>query len=696
MQVLLSGWSLETLWDKIAHYIFHAFYWVLAALSNLCNIIINLVRALAGLESYWYNGTQVNPGESGQGDIVINFLQEQGLINIFIALFVLAIVLLFIVTFVAVIKSEWSPVSEAKGNNKFAVISKSIRALINFITVPVVAILGIIVGNELLKAFDGATQSGGDIGISNLMMQCVTENAAWAYVADSDARLIINENATEVVIDGETYKGIYSQFKSPGSSSGYDYAAINRAFSQGLKVSDDVRITVENIPWLDDNVAEKINDKIERGEAYFSYQDVEMVSIFFKLGNVDYLAGLIVMSFVTMFLFKISFGLVKRIYSITILILISPPIVAVTPIQPDVLKNWRKHFISNVLSTYGVIVGCNLFFILIPYLRKIQLFKPGNVFSNTLNSFVTLLFIAAGTLFISDLAKMIGDIIGGGDLYSASVDKSGKSLWADPAKKVGGTVSGVFGAPIRGARTGVDYFKVAKHSGWSEANKALGDDAKNALAGTGTKILQSSGFLQGLTGGKVNKDGKVTGLGSTIAGSPKVGEAAKNARNEMKNGGRLGEARDWVNERIEALNADIASEKEEIAEIDKRAAEKSALESRPATSLSTAEAARLATLSAGESADTARKTVLDADLGAKEGELDTKKGQLKALKKLKYDAKNKKVVARNKKDTTSESDYSTILGEIDGSTAAGGSGGSGGTGGTGGTGGSGGTGSPTP
>lgn len=558
MQVLLSDWTLKTAFTKIAHYIAYGFYWVLAKLAQLCNLIINLVRALAGLETYWYNGTQVNPGESGQGDIVINFIQEQGLINIFIALFVLSIVLLFIVTLVSVIKSEWSPVTEAKGNNKYAVISKSIRALINFITVPVVSILGIIVGNELLKAFDGATHNGeGDIGISNLMMQCVTENASWVYINDSDARKIMEANEGTVDVNGQSYKGIYSHFTTSG---GYDAAAINRAFNQGAKVPTDLRVSVENIPWLTDEVAEAINDKIARGEAYFSYQDVDMVSIFYKLGNVDYLAGFVVMFFVTKFLFEISFGLVKRIYMLSILILISPPIVAVTPLQPDALKNWRKQFISNVLSVYGAIVGCNLYFILVPYMRRIQLFKNSDILGYPINSFITLLFIGAGAMFIGDFSKLITDIIGGGDLRSQSVDKNGNSLWKSVAKNTGGAISAVAGAPSRAISSGLRFGQDIKYQGWSQASKNAKDSVKN-------NIMKQSGFLQGLTGAKVDKDGSVKGVGSSFVKGIS-GETSK-----IKQGIKE-ERKKQAEETLESTRGGIATQIEQKrAEADKKQAE---------------------------------------------------------------------------------------------------------------------------
>lgn len=604
MQVLLSAWSLETGFAKLTHYIAYGFYWLIAQLSNLCNIIIKLVRALAGIETYWYNGSMVNPNQSAQGDVVINFLQEQGLINVFISLFVLAIVLLFIVTFVAVIKSEWSQVGDAKGNNKFAVISKSIRALINFVTVPVVAILGIIVGNELLKAVDGATHSGQyDYGISNIVLQGITENASWVYIADSDSQKIINNNAGNVVIDGETYRGIYSLFVSSGQ---YDEAAISKAFVQNLKVPTDVRISVSDVPWLPEGVAEKLNEKIAAGEMYFNYQDVDMMSIFYKLGSVDYIVGFIVLYVLTSFLFSISFGLVKRIYTLSVLLLISPPVVAVTPLDSKALERWRSAFLKNLLSIYGPIVGCNLFFILIPYVRRIQLFKPTVFGAGVLNYFVTMLFITAGASFVKDFSKMITDIIGGGDLHSESVDKNGNSLWTSTAQTAGKAISTFAGAPTRAVSDMVNFGKTAKYEGWG---KALGGIKDNAI--------KKSGFLQGLTGATVGKDGKVEGAGSTFW--KPVDKSTKEAKEQQMNAadeaGRnaLSDSANFLQEEQKGYNA-------EMEEIAKREEERITLSQ--TQGLSQEQQSRLDELNKSKQDDLDRKQELQQKLDQNKQEQD--------------------------------------------------------------------------
>lgn len=572
MSTILAGTSLV---NQIGHYIIRGLYWILYAFIRICDQIIYLVRALAGLESYWYDGSLVNPEEAGQGEVVINFLQEQGLINIFVALFVLSIVLLFIVTLVAVIQSEWSPVGESKGNNKYAVISKSVRALINLITVPVVSILGIIVGNELLKAVDGATHGGdNEAGMGNLIMQSITENATWAHINDSDAQKIIDINKDTVTIDSVQYQGIYSIF-SATTSTGVDAAQITRYFVQKVKVraddektpSNNIRVSTEGIPWLGDGVAERINEKIAAGEAYFSFGDADMVALFYKMSNFNYIMGFIVTFLVTKFLFEITFGLVKRIYMLSILILVSPPIVAVSPLQPEALKSWRKQFISYVLSIYGAIVGCNLFFILIPYVRRIQLFSPTSILS-PLNGFVTLFAMGAGAIALSDFAKLITDIIGpggGSDLHAQSVDKNGKSLWGKVGEDTGlrKLTAATLSAPTRIASDAIRFGQDVHHNGGGKAGwkAALGNvrkDAVKGVQGAALNATKKSKFLQELTGARFDKEGKLKEgtMGSNLWHGMRE-ETAEAKKASESTGGGIGETKSQIDSEINETKAKL-------------------------------------------------------------------------------------------------------------------------------------------
>ena len=92
--------------------------------------------------------------EGKEGDIVIQFIQSDIVQQVFWAMVVLAVVLIFITSFVAVIKTEFD---KNGNNNKKKVLSNALRGVVNFLIVPVVSIFGVIVGNSLLKTLDDAS-----------------------------------------------------------------------------------------------------------------------------------------------------------------------------------------------------------------------------------------------------------------------------------------------------------------------------------------------------------------------------------------------------------------------------------------------------------------------------------------------------------------------------------------------------------
>jgi len=298
----------------------------------------------------------------------------------------------------------------------------------------------------------------------------------------------------------------------------------------------------------------------------------------------------------------ISFGLVKRIYTLSVLLLISPPVVAVTPLDSKALERWRSAFLKNLLSIYGPIVGCNLFFILIPYVRRIQLFKPTVFGAGVLNYFVTMLFITAGASFVKDFSKMITDIIGGGDLHSESVDKNGNSLWASTAQTAGKAISTFAGAPTRAVSDMVNFGKTAKYEGWG---KALGGIKDNAI--------KKSGFLQGLTGATVDKDGKVTGTGSTFW--KPVDKSTKEAMNEVDKAGQnaLSDSANFLQQEQKGYN-------DEMEEIAKREEERNELSQKQG--LSKKQRKRLNELNKTQQDDLARKQELQQKLDQNKQEQD--------------------------------------------------------------------------
>ena len=148
-------------------------------ISDICQLVF---KKLAGISpsGIKFQGVATNI----VGDPVIAFLNTDLVKNLFFALLVLAVVMLVITTFVATIKTEFA---KDGNNNKRIVIKHAFRGLANFILVPVICLFGLIVGNALLRAIDGATSIGGATSLSSQIFMVGAYNANRARKSQADS-----------------------------------------------------------------------------------------------------------------------------------------------------------------------------------------------------------------------------------------------------------------------------------------------------------------------------------------------------------------------------------------------------------------------------------------------------------------------------------------------------------------------------
>ena len=153
-----SSWAnlFMGLWAKIGRIFYVLIIVAIGRIADICQLIF---KKLAGISP---SGVKVQ-GVLVQGDPVLGFINTDIVKNIFFALLVLAIVMLLITTFVATIKTEFA---KDGNNNKRIVIKHAFRGLANFVLIPVICIFGLVIGNALLRAIDGATSIGGATTLS--------------------------------------------------------------------------------------------------------------------------------------------------------------------------------------------------------------------------------------------------------------------------------------------------------------------------------------------------------------------------------------------------------------------------------------------------------------------------------------------------------------------------------------------------
>ena len=106
----------------------------------------------------------------------------------------------------------------------------------------------------------------------------------------------------------------------------------------------------------------------------------------FKTLGIDYFystrdINIIIFLFGTILIFgaivAAMWGLIQRVLDITVLFIVSPPIIASIPISSDDKNGrfvtWRNKMISSVLSVYGIVIGLNIFFIFVPFINQLNI-----------------------------------------------------------------------------------------------------------------------------------------------------------------------------------------------------------------------------------------------------------------------------------------------------------------------------------
>lgn len=419
----------NTIWRGIAGYI----YTILVTPILLCIDIVNLLfRKFAGLSSYYDKSI----GSTVQGDFVYSLITSKAIMNVFWAMVILGVILLIICTFIAVIKSEFTPMGDKNGgNNKWKIISTAVRSLVNMAVVPICALVGIMIGNALLNSLDQAT----NLESAPISGRVFVSSAYNCNVV----RMAINGEITKTTNNWGNYDFVDELAKNC-------YGKIFDRLTDSQKES--MAESIDNVfascstydSWMKDSLVFK---GIVGDEA--SFYDIDEIYCFYNVGYFNFIIFLIVAVVIGTMLIMIMIGLIKRVFTLVTLFVIAPPILAVSPIYPDGLKGWNKSFIKHTLSAYSSVVCMNLFLIIIRAFNNISFFKGDTIGGKTGSSsltglgdeFAKMFIIIGGLVFVKDLTKEIAGLIGSESAFAEGTDKA-KDMAAAAGKIAGAVATG--------------------------------------------------------------------------------------------------------------------------------------------------------------------------------------------------------------------------------------------------------------
>lgn len=530
-------------------------YLITTSFFSILDIFQLLFRKLAGLDTYYIT----TGGQTSQqtGDIVEEFIngiftnKYPILSNIFWSFVILGVVMLFITTLVALIRNEYTPEKDGS-NSKSKVVGRSLKAFLSFAIVPVVVIFGVYLCNVLLRALDAITSGSSTDALgmptTNLAQYSRSEDSGGdSYIAYSLFGVKIATNTTPfsgVAFKASAYRanrarnvpefmellnaGSITNWNGTFSGTDAETVAtyIDNAFANNVRFknastldySSDYQGTL-NISALD--IVSGVDVGLA-GTVAFQTLDryrVGVVWYYYDLWQFDFLvAWAIVISMLTVFI-NIIFGLMRRFFEVIGLFLVSPPVVALMPLDDGAaFGKWKGKFISKMLGAYGAVVGMNLMFVILPYIYNIKFFNIGIV-----DTIIQSIFIIVGLVTVKSFIALMSEVAGGDDVNKAgseiakevgsTVQKAGAATLkvAGMALKVGGvtSIAGVgLSAGAAGLSTGLAALRARRQGG--------------AGGGAGTP---PAGGTPGAPGGGGGAPAPAGGAGGTTSGSTAPGGA---------------------------------------------------------------------------------------------------------------------------------------------------------------------------
>ncbi|MFA6860515.1 MAG: hypothetical protein WCR30_03925 [Clostridia bacterium] len=492
-------------------------YLLVTMIYGILDIFQCIFRKVAGLETVYYlseDGTTVSIGEDGS-DIILTILNNSQIKDAIIAMIVLAFVLVFIFTIIAILKTEFNA-EDAKSASKTKVVGKSIKAMISFFLVPAICYMGLFLSNVIIIALDRATTQttdtldGGSLEVFepgyyyDVFGTAIATNGtplsglAFKSAAFNANRIRTNDAfANAIALDGETDgNGITfgktfmpSDNNSSENVSGQELAAENldNAFANSyiLKTGKQASIN-ERIDKISDADAKEYLHSFskivildegdsDRSIGIMSKFRVNLVWFYYDLWKFDFVLGLGIAIVLTVIMLNITLAVMKRVFDLIILTIVAPPIAATMPLDNgDTFKKWRVKYVAKSIQAYAPVVAMNLFFLIVPFINDFSFIGTtiGGEYKSiaAADYIVQSFFVIVGLVAVKDLTKMLSEIVGSEDANATGNGMSGEVVGtalktASVMSKGTKTAAGAFIAPVKAL--GKRYF-----TGYKEGNEA--------------------------------------------------------------------------------------------------------------------------------------------------------------------------------------------------------------------------------
>lgn len=485
-------------------------YFLCVTLTSFIDAMQFVMRKLAGLDVYYVDGV------AQSGDIAYGFIKSifdtetkyPAIKNTFWSLVIFAFILLIVATIVAVIRQEYS----GGDNGKQKIIGQFFKSMFMFLIVPVSCVMGLLLLEVVFKGLDGITagQYGSQFTyiekVDDKLKSQTTSTGYQTYInydifgarqpsttttfsglmfksaAYTANRVRIDKSYDGISYSTLLYQDNISNFGLFVSSDKDELAQmVDEAFANCLQLKQEQSI---HLGGIKKEVKSTPLWKMKDGKTVsgFSKYNVALVSVYYDLWQFNFLIGFAMFIICIKVFANIIIGLIKRFIEMVALFIVSPPLVAITPLDGGkAFGKWRQSFVSKALSALAAIVGMNVLLLILPYLFEIELFNIA-----LLDIIFQSLFVIVGLTMIEGFIGMVAKMIGAEDANEVG----GKMIG-----KVGGTmaksaimVAGAAGAaakvmkmPVKAAGKGVNFL-ASKGFKPAQAMQKAGMSVKGKIA----------------------------------------------------------------------------------------------------------------------------------------------------------------------------------------------------------------------
>lgn len=506
---LLSGILMS-----VVSLIYFIIYYVFMGIAFIMNFAEVLFRKFAGLDTM-----MTNDGKSA--DIITIFISSDEVWGLFVSVIVLSIVLLLLFTFIAIIKSEFS--LDVKGSAKGPIIARALKSFAMFIIVPAVSVAGIYATNAITETINGMFAGGSSTMMSNQVFYVAAYNSNRARNDSDFARYISGQKVGDYSLGSNTKNRDGGTFSDPNSVA-YE---IDMAFRADRKINGNDWVNLSFTDKVDSGLLlETMLGLQPYNPSHFSPWNPGMVNYYYKITNFDFVLGIGTAVYMAYVLLSMCVVLIKRVFEITILLLLAPPLIAMAPIDGgNASKTWQKEFIKRVIAIIGPVFAINMYFVLVPVFMSISLFSGGLSISGVTaapavssqlgvavgavagslatayimyDAFFQLLTLCVGMQVVKMSSALISNLLGIEDLVKSGGEATKKAVGT--AVQIAGMASGV-GMAAGGLFKSVGSAISTKHKGgtfkegWAKTKESRQKGMELLKDKTiGSKMVQESAF----------------------------------------------------------------------------------------------------------------------------------------------------------------------------------------------------------